>query len=210
MLICQYLSRVWAYVLGNAVFFEAYRLTMVRFMAIAPRWLTEEEQALWRLLLAAMRKIERVLDETLQVGQDLSSSEFAVLVTLSEAEGRRMRLRDLCQSLDWDRSRASHLVTRMVKRGLVGKGRSEGDARGVEVFMTDDGMGRLRRAAPEHVESVRRLIFDHLTDDQAGRLGEFLEGVLAVKNVPGAPGFSGTLCADVRRSGGEAGVLGEG
>ncbi|WP_055122913.1 MarR family winged helix-turn-helix transcriptional regulator [Corynebacterium oculi] len=168
-------------------------------MAIAPRWLTEEEQALWRLLLAVMRKIDRVLDETLQVGQDLSSSEFAVLATLSEAEGERMRLRDLCHSLDWDRSRASHLVTRMVKRNLVDKGRSEGDARGVEVSLTDEGMARLHRAAPEHVESVRRLIFDHLTEGQAERLGEFLRGVLAVNNVPGAPGFTGTLCADVER-----------
>ncbi|WPF66995.1 MULTISPECIES: MarR family winged helix-turn-helix transcriptional regulator [unclassified Corynebacterium] len=172
-------------------------------MAISPRWLTEEEQALWRLLLAAMRKIERVLDETLQVGQDLSGSEFGVLATLSEEEGRSMRLRDLCNALDWDRSRASHLVTRMVKRGLVTKGRSEEDARGVEVSITEEGMERLRLAAPEHVESVRRLIFDHLTGAQAEGLAEFLEGVLAVDNVPGAPGFSGTLCEDVRRGGGE-------
>ncbi|MBC3186183.1 MarR family transcriptional regulator [Corynebacterium sp. zg-331] len=177
-------------------------------MAIAPRWLTEEEQALWRLLLAAMRKIDRVLDETLQVGQDLSASEFAVLVTLSEADGRVLRLRDLCQCLDWDRSRASHLVTRMVRRNLVAKGRSAGDARGVEVSVTEEGMERLRRAAPEHVESVRRLIFDHLTEEQAARLGEFLRGVLAVDNVPGVPGFVGALCAGPDRDGGGAGVSG--
>ncbi|MEK0372248.1 MarR family winged helix-turn-helix transcriptional regulator [Corynebacterium mastitidis] len=169
-------------------------------MAVAPRWLTEDEQALWRLLLAAMRKIDRVLDETLQVGQDLSSSEFAVLATLSEVEGCSMRLRDLCCSLDWDRSRASHLVTRMVKRGLVTKGRSEGDARGVEVSVTEEGMRRLRSAAPEHVESVRRLIFDHLDAGRTDALAGFLRGVLAVDNVPGVPGFEGTLCADVERA----------
>ncbi|KQB86338.1 MarR family protein [Corynebacterium lowii] len=144
-----------------------------------------------------MRKIDRVLDETLQVGQDLSSSEFAVLATLSEVEGRRMRLRDLCASLDWDRSRASHLVTRMVKRELVVKGRSEGDARGVEVIITEEGMRRLRLAAPEHVESVRRLIFDHLEEGQMEGLAEFLQGVMAVKNVPGVPGFEGSLCGDM-------------
>lgn len=153
-----------------------------------PRWLTDDEQALWRSLLAAQRKVNRVIDETLQVGSDLSSSEFAVLVSLSEADAHKQRLRDLCAGLNWDRSRTSHQVTRMERRGLVNKCKSPGDARGVLVCLTEEGMTRLQQAAPEHVESVRRLIFDHLDPDDVPALERFLEGIKAVSNVPGADG----------------------
>lgn len=80
------------------------------------RWLDDEEQELWRLLLGAVRKINRGMDETLKAGGEVSASEFAVLVALSEAPEQRLRLHELCTQLEWDRSRASHQVTRMEKR----------------------------------------------------------------------------------------------
>lgn len=157
-----------------------------------PRWLNEDEQELWRLMLAASRKISRVIDDTLQAESDLSSSELAVLVSLSEAEDHSLRLRDLCAALDWDRSRTSHQVTRMAKRELVTKAKSPGDARGVLVCLTDEGMRRLEAAAPEHVESVRRVVFDHLDPESVAPLREFFRGVLAVTNVPGHADYRGS------------------
>lgn len=162
-------------------------------MVFTPRWLTDEEQHIWRLLLSTMRKIDRSLDETLLVSQDLSSSEFAVLVTLSESPNSSMRMHELCGSLDWARSRASHQVTRMQRRGLVDKCRSEGDGRGVFVMLTEEGRRRLEKAAPDHVEHVRRLIFDHLTAEQATALAQFCTDVLAVDNVPGTGGCAEPL-----------------
>ena len=162
-------------------------------MTTEVRWLNDGEQSLWRLMLAASRKVERAMDDTLQVGSSLSTSEFSVLVSLSEAEERSMRLRDLCVDLDWDRSRASHQITRMERRGLVSKHKSEGDARGVVVTLTEEGDRRLQQAAPDHVESVRRLVFDHLNPADIPALQKFMEGVLAVDNVPGQPGFTGSL-----------------
>lgn len=150
-----------------------------------PRWLTDDEQSLWRLMLAAQRKVDRVIDDTLQQGSELSMSEFAVLVSLSEAEEGSLRLRDLCTGLDWDRSRTSHQITRMQRRGLVEKNRSEGDARGVMVTITDDGFRRLQLAAPEHVESVRRLAFDHMTAEQEDVLRTYLRGIIATDNASG-------------------------
>lgn len=144
-------------------------------------------------MLAASRKIERAMDETLQLGSELSTSEFAVLVSLSEAEGQCLRLRDLCSALDWDRSRTSHQITRMARRGLVDKHKSEGDARGVIVSLTPDGMERLEKAAPPHVEAVRRVAFDHMTPEQAKGLRAYLGQVMEVSNVPGAEGFCGNL-----------------
>ncbi len=162
-------------------------------MTTEVRWLNEGEQSLWRLMLAASRKVERAMDDTLQVGSNLSTSEFSVLVSLSEAQERSMRLRDLCANLDWDRSRTSHQITRMERRGLVSKHKSEGDARGVVVTLTEEGERRLEQAAPDHVESVRRLVFDHLEHADIPALRTFFEGVLAVDNVPGHPGFTGSL-----------------
>lgn len=146
-----------------------------------PRWLTAEEQHLWRLLLHAMRKIDRTLEDTLQSTEQLSSSEFAVMVALSEHEEQRMRLRELCSALSWDRSRASHQISRMEKRGLVEKLKAEGDARGVLVAITPEGLRRLEKAAPEHVEVVRRLVFDCLKHEDLPAIEGFLSAIVESK-----------------------------
>lgn len=153
------------------------------------RWLDDEEQELWRLLLGAVRKINRGMDETLKAGGEVSASEFAVLVALSEAPEQRLRLHELCTQLEWDRSRASHQVTRMEKRGLLYKEPDAEDARGINVCVTHVGLEHLRRAAPEHVESVRRMVFDHLQPEDVTALRRFFNGVLQAKNLPGYEGY---------------------
>ncbi|MCG7241253.1 MULTISPECIES: MarR family winged helix-turn-helix transcriptional regulator [Corynebacterium] len=153
------------------------------------RWLDDEEQELWRLLLGAVRKINRGMDETLKAGGEVSASEFAVLVALSEAPEQHLRLHELCTQLEWDRSRASHQVTRMEKRGLLYKEPDAVDARGINVCVTHVGLEHLRRAAPEHVESVRRMVFDHLQPEDVPALRRFFNGVLQAKNLPGYEGY---------------------
>ncbi|MBG6121339.1 MarR family winged helix-turn-helix transcriptional regulator [Corynebacterium aquatimens] len=151
-------------------------------MATGTRWLNDEEQQLWRLMLATGRRIDRCLEDTLMHSGGLSSSEFAVLIALSEAEDHRMRMRDLCIELDWDRSRMSHQITRMDKRGLLNKHKSEEDARGVVVVLTDEGMARLEAAVPDHVEVVRRLIFDHMKKGEVAPLKRFMEGLMSASD----------------------------
>ena len=153
------------------------------------RWLDDEEQELWRLLLGAVRKINRGMDETLKAGGEVSASEFAVLVALSEAPEQHLRLHELCTQLEWDRSRASHQVTRMEQRGLLYKEPDAVDARGINVCVTHVGIEHLRRAAPEHVESVRRMVFDHLQPEDVPALRRFFNGVLQAKNLPGYEGY---------------------
>lgn len=169
-------------------------------MTANPRWLNDQEQDFWRTYLAAMRKVDRGMDETLLLGSEISASEFAVLVTLSEAEDRCLRLRELCAQLDWDRSRTSHQVTRMERRGIVEKSKAKGDGRGIVVRLTDAGFERLKNAAPNHVESVRRLVFDHLDPADLPVLKKFFDGILAVDTVPGVPGFPGDDLLPASRS----------
>ena len=153
-------------------------------MNAQPRWLDDDEQQLWRLILAGFNKISRTIDDRLQEGSEISSPEFSVLVALSEAEDHTLRLRELCDELGWDRSRASHQVTRMNKRGLLTKKKCPGDARGVLVTLTDQGMSHLEDAVPDHVETVRRLVFDHLNEDRADKIREFFADVIGAQELP--------------------------
>lgn len=90
----------------------------------------------------------------------LSGAEYAVLVPLSEAAEGVLRARDLGRMIDWDRTRLSHQVTRMEKRGLVAREDCVDDARGSMVRLTAAGRAAIDAAAPDHVETVRRYFFD--------------------------------------------------
>lgn len=146
-----------------------------------PRWLSDDEQAFWRLLLAARTTLMRTVEDSLLASSGLSSPEYAVLVVLSEADDYCIRLRELRSQLGWDRSRISHQITRMARRGLVVKEKSPGDGRGVIVRLTDAGFERLERAVPDHVETVRHLVFDHLDPADIPAIRRFLEGVVATE-----------------------------
>ncbi|OEY23332.1 MarR family transcriptional regulator [Corynebacterium sp. BCW_4722] len=157
-------------------------------MTSHPRWLNADEQHLWRLMLAASRNVSRNIDDTLQACSGLSSPEFSVLAVLVDAEEQQMRLRDLCAELAWDRSRTSHQVTRMHKRGLVEKQKSPGDARGVLITLTDDGRSRLDAAASDYVETVRRMVFDHVDTKNSDELEELLGNIGATRGAGEAVG----------------------
>jgi DNA-binding MarR family transcriptional regulator len=109
----------------------------------------------------------------------MSAADYAVLVPLSEAPNGQLRTKDLGIALGWDRSRTSHHVTRMVKRGLVAREFCEDDARGSVVGLTPVGRAAIEMAAPNHVALVRQLFFDPLTADELDALGVVLDRMLA-------------------------------
>jgi DNA-binding MarR family transcriptional regulator len=109
----------------------------------------------------------------------MSAADYAVLVPLSEAPNGQLRTKDLGIALGWDRSRTSHQVTRMVKRGLLAREFCEDDARGSVVGLTPAGSAAIEKAAPDHVALVRQLFFDPLTADELDALGVVLDRMLA-------------------------------
>jgi DNA-binding MarR family transcriptional regulator len=108
----------------------------------------------------------------------MSAADYAVMVPLSEAPNGQLRTKDLGVALGWDRSRTSHHVTRMVKRGLVAREFCEDDARGSVVGLTPAGKAAIEKAAPKHVALVRQLFFDPLSDDELDALGVALDRML--------------------------------
>lgn len=128
-----------------------------------PRWLDEREQAAWRAFLDMSAQLTTQLNRDLQVSTGLSSPDFAVLVQLSEHPHERLRVLELARALRWEKSRLSHQLTRMQRRGLIERSDCAGDRRGAFVVLSDTGRSTVERAAPEHVASVRRYLFDALT-----------------------------------------------
>jgi DNA-binding MarR family transcriptional regulator len=136
------------------------------------RWLSEEEQCTWRAFLTAMRLLTDQLDRELQRDADIPHTYYEILVALSEAPGRRLRmnqLADMCQS---SRSRLSHAVNRLEEAGWVRREACPTDKRGAEAVMTEKGFAAIEAAAPGHVEGVRRHVFDVLSSEQIRQLGE--------------------------------------
>lgn len=107
-----------------------------------------------------------------QLCQDsgLTEAEYAILVVLSESRSHRIRARDLCRELGWERSRLSHQIARMERRGTVGRATCESDARGFDVVLTARGLAAIRDAAPQHVAAVRHCFADVLSARQMDAL----------------------------------------
>jgi DNA-binding MarR family transcriptional regulator len=136
------------------------------------RWLDDEEQATWRAFLAATRLLMDRLDRELQTGAGIPHSYYEVLVRLSEAPGRAMRMSELAERCGSSRSRLSHAVGRLEERGWVRRESVESDRRGAVAALTAAGLEALEAAAPIHVEGVRRHLFDLMTPAQRQALGE--------------------------------------
>ncbi|MEY2588508.1 MAG: hypothetical protein QOJ67_492, partial [Acidimicrobiaceae bacterium] len=151
------------------------------FLMARPRWLDEREAHLWRTWLRLNQELPSVLEE--QISHDgLSGSDYAVLVPLSESPDGMLRARELGREILWDRSRLSHHVSRMEKRGLVVREECAEDARGAMVRMTDAGRAAIEGAAPGHVAATRRHFFDLLSDDEVDVLTAVFDRILA--NLP--------------------------
>jgi len=129
-------------------------------------WLTNDEQRAWRTYLRMSTLLPAQLNRQLMRDSGLTLPEYEVLVQLSEAPGQRLRPFQICDALNWEQSRLSHQLTRMQRRGLVGRQECESDGRGAFVVLTEAGAASIDSAAPGHVAAVRRLMFDRLSDDQ--------------------------------------------
>jgi DNA-binding MarR family transcriptional regulator len=142
------------------------------------RWLTEEEQRAWRGLLQMTSQLNARMNRQLLQEYGVSLADYEVLVVLSEAPDGRCRVFEIADALAWEQSRVSHQLARMQRRGLIARQDCASDARGAFAVITAAGRAVIERAAPAHVETVRRLVFDELTPDQLAALTELTDGVL--------------------------------
>lgn len=143
-----------------------------------PRWLDEREARVWQAYLAVNRELNSALERQLVRDSGLSNADYALLVPLSEAVDGVVRSRELGALVGWERSRLSHQIGRMEKRGLVTREECAEDARGSMVRLTPAGRAAMESAAPGHVATVRRYVFDGLSDQEAEVLDRVFHRVL--------------------------------
>jgi DNA-binding MarR family transcriptional regulator len=143
------------------------------------RWLDAAQQRAWQGYLAMQAQLNARLNRQLQADSDLSLPDFDVLVHLTDASANRVPVFELARTLQWEKSRLSHHLARMQRRGLVAREECPSDARGAFIVLTPEGREAIEEAAPQHVETVQRLFFDGLTEDQVRVLATISDRVLA-------------------------------
>jgi len=143
------------------------------------RWLDAEEQRAWRAFLSATQLLNTQLDRELQRDSGIPHTYYEILVRLSEAPGRVLRMSELANVAESSRSRLSHAVARLEEAGWVRRESCPTDRRGAFARLTDEGFAALEAAAPAHVASVRRHLFDRLTPEQVRQLAAISGAVLA-------------------------------
>jgi DNA-binding MarR family transcriptional regulator len=141
-------------------------------------WLNAQEEHLWRGWTRLNTELSATLQRELQADAQLSGSDYEVLVHLTDNPEGRMRVSDLARLLQWERSRVSHHLTRMERRGLVERSECAEDGRGAFIGVTAAGRTAIEHAAPGHVASVRRLVFDALDADEVGDLAAVIDKLL--------------------------------
>ncbi len=144
-----------------------------------PRWLSAEEQSAWRVFLSATQTLFSAVETQLQRESGIPHGYYEILVRLSEAEGRALRMSQLAEASTSSKSRLSHAVARLEERGWVERLDCETDRRGQVARLTDAGFRALAAAAPAHVEQVRRSLFDRLSPEQVTQLALICTAIAA-------------------------------
>ena len=152
--------------------------------ATTVRWLTAEQQQHWRAFVDGAALLSEALGRQLERDAELSLSEYEVLVRLSAAPDRTLRMSSLADELAHSRSRITHTIRRLETRGFVERRACAADGRGVDAAMTVAGHAQLAAAAPGHVETVRTHLIDVLSQEQLRALGESMAVVRAALREP--------------------------
>jgi DNA-binding MarR family transcriptional regulator len=140
-------------------------------------WLDDEEMRAWRGLVEVVADVQASLEAELLERFGITEGGYGVLVNLSEAPGRRLRMCDLAELLHLSPSGLTRRLDGLVRQGLVTRQPSEEDRRVTLAVLTDAGFAKLRAAAPTHVEGVRRHLLDHLSRTQIRQLGAAFDAV---------------------------------
>lgn len=144
-----------------------------------PRWLDDDQQRDWRAFIENAVRLIDLLDQALRDNHGLTLAEYEILVRLSEAPERRMRMAELAEVSYYSRSRLSHSVGRLERRELVTRDRTPDDKRGVFARLTERGLDALRRAAPDNLRLVREHFVDAVDPADLQAIGRAFRAVAA-------------------------------
>jgi len=145
-------------------------------MAKSAKWLTPSEESAWRKYIVASRRLYEALDEDL-AAHGLSLSDYEILVHLSDAKDRSLRMSDLADKTILSRSRLSHRIKYMESKGWVERQKCDSDKRGTWAVMTTKGWNAIVKAAPDHVSSIRNRFIDQISKADQGNIASIFEKI---------------------------------
>jgi DNA-binding MarR family transcriptional regulator len=158
-------------------------------------WLDDRQRCAWHRFLAVQRRLPAQLSRHLQRDSGLSAADYEILVHLSESPRGCMRAFEISQATQWEKSRVSHHLSRMVQRGLVERQVCPNDPRYAIIALTEAGRAAIDQAAPLHAAHVRRYFIDALTPGQLDALDGICDAVLArLDQEPDVEGCPGQTC----------------
>ncbi|MEV4812182.1 MarR family winged helix-turn-helix transcriptional regulator [Micromonospora avicenniae] len=140
---------------------------------------TAEELRIWRDFIETTDVLRSRIASRLQSESALSPGDYAVLLALTEAPEQQMRSSELAAHIGWERSRLSHHLGRMERRGLIRRQECATDPRGAEVHLTAAGAEAFRGSTVPHLRAIRELFVDALTPEQLLAAGEIAAAMRA-------------------------------
>lgn len=143
------------------------------------RWLDASQQQAWRSFLGGTTVLMDRLDRDLRSEHGLSMSEYEILVRLSEAPDRSIRMADLAAALSHSRSRITHTISRLEREDIVVRTQCGTDGRGVTAVLTDKGFALLATAAHTHVRGVRDYLVDQCSDEDLQATKRVMDAIQA-------------------------------
>lgn len=147
-------------------------------MSGEPKWLNAHEDQAWRAFKHASYQLDARLGRHLLQDSGLTEADYQVLAVLSEHSTDRMPAQELRATLTWEKSRLSHQVRGMQKRGLIAREPNPDDARSVMVRLLPAGRRAIEAAAPMHVDRVREYFIDLFTPAELDTIATLNERVL--------------------------------
>jgi DNA-binding MarR family transcriptional regulator len=150
----------------------------------APQPLSASEERTWRSLIRLMVQMPRAIDEDLSRRGGLSLTRYVVLMRLSEASDRALRMSDLAEAASMSPSRMTRIIQSMITEGLVARQVVPGDGRASLATLTEAGLQRLEDAWPAHLAGVRALVFDHIEPDDLADFNRVTERLLQAVEKP--------------------------
>lgn len=147
-------------------------------MATGTPWLSTEQQRVWRAFLGGSTVLMDRLDRDLRGQHGLSMPEYEILVRLSEAPNRSIRMAELADAVSHSRSRVTHTIARLEREGIVLRGQCSDDGRGVSAVLTDHGFSVLEEAAHTHVRGVHDYLIESADPEDLKAMGRVMDKVL--------------------------------
>jgi DNA-binding MarR family transcriptional regulator len=144
----------------------------------AAQKLSPTELRAWRGMLRVHSRLVKALDAQLEHDHALPLTSYEVLLRLGDAEGQRMRMCDLADSILLSRSGLTRLVDRLEREGLLVRVACDDDARGSYAKLTPDGRAKLDASRATHLDGVRSLFIDHISDEELETLGRLWDRLI--------------------------------